>query len=163
MILKLWLCTASFLGPILVVNSVCNNTPRPAGCQANNNQFAKDMDVYPPSAVNCSFAGNLCCYRQGCFDVGMGNWSPTNGSASVTQYNGGCGLESYSILESPWVIFSTPSCVQFAYSRRTPYQLQVFLAFSNGTLPSRMENSQQVNDNRNRTARFDIEHLTGKV
>ncbi|XP_070200918.1 uncharacterized protein [Littorina saxatilis] len=162
MILKLWLCTASFLGSVVVVNSDCD--ARPTGCQRDNNQLANDTAVYPPSSLNCSFAVNLCCYREGCFDDGMGHWNVMNGRASVEQERSlACGANTYSILESRWVTVRMPSCVEFAYCVKLPYQLEVFLAFNNGTLPPLMEDYSSAINNQNHTASFDVDHLTGKI
>ncbi|KAK7098793.1 uncharacterized protein [Littorina saxatilis] len=163
MILKLWLCTASFLGPIVVVNSACNNTPRDSGCHRNNNNYANDTTDHSTSAVNCSFAGNLCCYREGCFDDGMGHWNTSNDYASVEQYSGGCGDNSYSVLESRWVNFWTTSCIEYSYDGISPYTLDVFLAFRSGTHLSVKTNLVIFGNNSLQTAQFEIEKVTGKI
>ncbi|XP_070183361.1 uncharacterized protein [Littorina saxatilis] len=95
----------------------------------------------------------------------MGNWSANNGYASVSQSgNSNIGASVYSVLESPWVNFSKPSCVEFTYSRgATPYQIQVFLAFNNVEQPFLVKDSNSVPNNQNRTARFSIKPMTGKI
>ena len=40
----------------------------------------------------------------------------------------------YSVLESPWLEFTTESCLQFRYRRYTPAALDVFLALRNGSV-----------------------------
>ena len=40
----------------------------------------------------------------------------------------------YSVLESPWLEFTTESCLQFRYRRYTPAALDVFLALHNGSV-----------------------------
>ncbi|XP_070199732.1 uncharacterized protein [Littorina saxatilis] len=159
---KLRLCTVSLFWLIAVVNSICD--PRDTGCRTNNNDYANDTDVYPTAVLNCNFAGSLCCYRQGCVDDEMERWKANLGYASVRQNSTGCGSSVYSILESPLVDFSTPSCVEFTYDKVIlPYQLHVFLAFNNGTLPSSKYNSTEANTYENRTSRFDVKCLTGKI
>ena len=49
--------------------------------------------------------------------------------------SGDCGAAFYySVLESPWLEFTTESCLQFQYRRYTPTALDVFLALHNGSV-----------------------------
>ncbi|XP_070199734.1 uncharacterized protein [Littorina saxatilis] len=160
-------CLALFLFIPSIATQTCSE-PRSANCCENDSTIQADSSVplISPTDLNCCFEGNLCCYSQGCVDSGMGNWSANNGYASVSQSgNSNIGASVYSVLESPWVNFSKPSCVEFTYFRRdTPYQLQVFLAFNNVEQPCLMEDQPNAAaNNQNRTARFSIKPMTGKI
>ncbi|XP_070205682.1 uncharacterized protein [Littorina saxatilis] len=158
-------CLALFLFIPSIATQTCSE-PRSANCCENNSTNQADSSVLfkSPTNLNCCFEGNLCHYNQGCVDSGMGNWSANNGYASVSQSNSNYGNQVYSVLESPWVNFSKPSCVEFTYSRgATPYQIQVFLAFNNVEQPFLVKDSNSVPNNQNRTARFSIKPMTGKI
>ncbi|XP_070199722.1 uncharacterized protein [Littorina saxatilis] len=152
-------CPVLFLFILSIATETCFN-PRPANASYQADSL---VSFESPTDVSCCFEGDLCHYSQGCVDSGMSNWSTNNGYASVSQSISNKGASVYSVLESPWVKLSKPTCVEFTYSRGLPYQLQVFLAFRNVEQPCLMENSTDVANNVNHTARFNIEPMTIKI
>ncbi|XP_070199723.1 uncharacterized protein [Littorina saxatilis] len=152
-------CPVLFLFILSIATETCFN-PRPANASYQADSL---VSFESPTDVSCRFEGDLCHYSQGCVDSGMSNWSTNNGYASVSQSISNKGASVYSVLESPWVKLSKPTCVEFTYSRGLPYQLQVFLAFRNVEQPCLMENSTDVADNVTHTARLNIEPMTIKI
>ncbi|KAL8559392.1 hypothetical protein ACOMHN_045112 [Nucella lapillus] len=52
------------------------------------------------------------------------------------------GLEAYSILESPWLHFSTVTCVSFEFKRLLPYDLDTFFEVRDGHVETLLDRNQ---------------------
>lgn len=100
-----------------------------------------------------------------CDQTSPGLSSNYSGFASAYQNTSDCGShDTYSILESPWLNFTTESCVQFSFLRKSPRDLDVFFHVKGRqiqTVENRTKSSHSDNQTYNR--KFTVHSLIGKV
>ena len=69
----------------------------------------------------------------------------------------------YSVLESPWLEFTTESCLQFRYRRYVPAALDVFLALHNGSVLTVLDRNSNTGNNVLSTYTWTVQPGVGKV
>ena len=78
--------------------------------------------------------------------------------------SGRCGAAFYySVLESPWLEFTTTSCLQFQYRRYNPAALDVFLALRNGSVLTVLERNSNTGNGVLSTYNWTVQPGVGKV
>jgi len=69
----------------------------------------------------------------------------------------------YSALESPWLEFTTESCLQFRYKRYNPAALDVFLALHNGSVLTVLDRNSNAGYGVLSTYTWTVQPGVGKV
>ncbi|XP_076471516.1 uncharacterized protein LOC143301255 isoform X2 [Babylonia areolata] len=156
---------------ILIIGSVCCRQtcvlPLPGKCSSDNYTIDGN-EVCELNAGSCDFNSNsgLCLYQQGCADPPMSNWTLVGGQAQARQEGAGICPSSdyyYSVLESPWLHVTHPSCLKFSYSRAHPAALDVFLDHRDGRISTVLNRSNNAGYNVRNDVKWNVDPGIRKI
>ncbi|XP_076471156.1 uncharacterized protein LOC143301038 [Babylonia areolata] len=127
--------------------------PEPGKCSSDSTTASPAVRELNAGSCDFNSTSGLCLYQQGCADPNMSNWTVRGDRVQAWQEGAGTCSSSvyyYSVLESPWLHVTHPSCLKFSYSTASPAALDVFLDHRDGGISTVLDRSNNAgNDVRN--------------
>ncbi|XP_076471817.1 uncharacterized protein LOC143301422 [Babylonia areolata] len=141
--------------------------PKPGRCSSDN-YTVDSTQVCDLNAGSCGINrdSGLCFYQQGCADPCMSTWTRVHGRAQAGQHGpGNCSSSEYyyTVLESPWLNVTHPSCLKFFYSRGLPAALDVFLDHRDGGISTVLDRSNNAGNNSRTNEQSNVDPGVAKV